>query len=462
MIDIKYPEHFFNPLVSKHQKYYIELLLQTEKIIEDTDRIALERSVLLNELKRYIERNNYVDISDEEDYDTEKSGSRIGDDLSYVFRKFRKSGWIDWDDSGNYAEDTIFITDSGKELTLFLSRLMKSDEQARFVIGTYNNLAYIRSDGDSIRNGYISITNAYENTANLLRNLEMMYSKIRQYYDEQLRLQSPELILKTHFDGYINEVVNKIIFPLKVDDSVDRFKGPIIEKTEEIIEDSELIEKILEAAKLMSRITDMDKGRYELLKMLNFIKDKYSGINNVTEQLDEKVNTYTRVTRQKLSDMLSVDTTMKGNIISVMRDSADRGEGFFKELSKCLNLYDIRGITDGSFYKPRERRDIYKGEPYIIEDEPPADSAEVFNTVNTFAAKFTKYEVNEYAKNILKNKERFSSEELDLPSPEDYLMTMFLLINSTETGVDYSYSQNEGRTERNGYSVPAFSIKRKE
>lgn len=44
------------------------------------------------------------------------------------------------------------------------------------------------------------------------------------------------------------------IFPMKIDDIIYRFKGPIIEKTEEMIENSDLIDEILSAVKQMKRI----------------------------------------------------------------------------------------------------------------------------------------------------------------------------------------------------------------
>lgn len=460
MIDIKYPERFFNPLVSKHQKYYIEILLQTEKIISNAGRIALERSILVNELKKYIEHNNYEDISDEEDYASGHFDNSIGDNLSYILRMFKRSGWIDSDDSGNRLEDAVFITDAGKELTLFLSRLMKNDEQAGYVLGTYNNLAYVNSERDSFINGYISIKNAYENTESLLRNLEMMYSKIRRYYNEQLEHTSPEELLSAHFDGYINEIINKVIFPLKVDDSIYRFKGPIIEKTEEMIENSELIDEILSAAKQMKRISDIDYGKRELLRMLNYIREKYRGIESIIDQLDDKINAYTRVTRQKLTDMLSMDTTVKGNLIYLLQDGEERSEAFWRKLSACINIYDIHPISDLSLYRPKKPKETYGGEPFIIAEDIQVDNNELYGIVNTYASNFTRPKVEAYAERLLDSVDSLSSDEIELSSQDDYVMSLFLMLDS-DNNINYKYHKEEGRTEMNGYSVPRFRIVKK-
>lgn len=460
MIDIKYPERFFNPLVSKHQKYYIEILLQTEKIISNAGRIALERSIIVNELKKYIEHNNYEDISDEEDYAAGHFDNSIGDNLSYILRMFKRSGWIDSDDSGNRLEDAVFITDAGKELTLFLSRLMKNDEQAGYVLGTYNNLAYISSEKDSFINGYVSIKNAFENTESLLRNLEMMYSKIRRYYNEQLEHTSPEELLRAHFNGYINEIINKVIFPLKVDDSIYRFKGPIIEKTEEIIENSYLIEEILSAAKQMKRISDVEYGKRELLRMLNYIREKYRGIESIIDQLDDKINAYTRVTRQKLTDMLSMDTTVKGNLIYLLKDGAERNEAFWRKLSACVNIYDVHPVSDLSLYRPKKPKEVSGGEPFIIEEDMPVDNNELYGIVNTYASNFTKAKVEAYAEKLLNTVDSVSSDEIEFSTQDDYVMSLFLMLDSDDN-ISYKYHKEEGQTETNGYSVPRFRIIKK-
>lgn len=461
MFNIKYPKRFFNPLVSKHQRYYIEILLQIEKIIEQEEKIAVERNIIMNELRRYIERNEYEDISDEEEYDVEKVSHTVIDDLGFILRMFKKSGWIDIDESGNRLEDVIFITDAGKELTLFLSRLMNSDEQAGFVMNTFNNLSHVSASHENLFDSYVSIKNAYESTKNLIRNLEIMYSKIRRYYDEQLKHTSPELLLKSHFDGYINEIIDKVIFPLKVDDSIYRLRGPIIEKTDQITEDSGLIDKILDAAKKTKRIADTEQGRYDLLYMLSYIKQKYRGIDSVIDQIDDKTNTYTRVTRQKLTDMLSMDTTIRGNIISLIRDSRDSGDELYMLLSECVNLYDIEPISDALLYKPRKVRQTSNDQPLVIEDALPVDESEIISTINTYASKFTKRKVNEYANALLSDKPNVSSQEMNIFSDEDYVMSVFLLLNSTNGGMDYEFIVNEGQVEKRGYSIPDFNIRRK-
>lgn len=109
MLPNDFPYRFFNPLTSKHREDYIHVLLSIEIVLEEAKRIALPRTALLSELRRRFHRGNYtLDISDEDDYDEEPSGDREQDNLAFTVRLFLRSGWIDLDESGDYATDLLF------------------------------------------------------------------------------------------------------------------------------------------------------------------------------------------------------------------------------------------------------------------------------------------------------------------------------------------------------------------
>ncbi|MEL7610167.1 MAG: Wadjet anti-phage system protein JetA family protein [Bacillota bacterium] len=366
MLPKDFPYRFFNPLTSKHCEDYIHVLLAMESILEQAKRIALPRSVLLAELRRAFQRENYaLDVSDEEDYDEEPSGDPEQDHLSFTLRLFLRSGWIDADESGDGASDLIFITQYGKKLTGFLRDIAKMEDQSGHVVNTYSNLQQVRTMPD---NGLICIRNAYESTQQLLTNLEMMYAKIKKYYAEVLENTKPEELLAGHLYGYVRDVVDKLIFPIKVDDSVDRFKGPILNVVLDIQSDTVLLESIISAAIQTKRIVSREDGWAQILKMLNYIKYNFDDIESYIQQLDEKNQTYIRITRQKLTYMLSMDTSIKGDIIALLRDAKDRPREDWRALSACFNLFDVRQVSDGSFYHPRKRHVRNGGEELNIEE----------------------------------------------------------------------------------------------
>ena len=113
----------------------------------------------------------------------------------------------------------------------------------------------------------------------------------------------------------MRDVVDKLIFPIKVDDSVDRMKGPILDEVLEIESDTALLEQMIGSAVKMKHVPSRDEGWAQTLNMLNYIKFTFGDIESYIQQLDDKNQSYIRITRQKLSYMLSTDTSVKGDII---------------------------------------------------------------------------------------------------------------------------------------------------
>lgn len=460
MLPRDFPYRFFNPLTSKHQEDYIHVLLGVESALEQAKRIAMPRTALAAELRRTFQRENYaLDIADEEDYDEEPTDDPEQDHLSFTLRLLLRSGWIDLDESGDYASESVFITLYGKKLTRFLKDLEKMEDQSGHVVNTYSNLQQVRTMPD---NGFVCIQNAYESTQQLLTNLEMMYSKIKQYYAAVLENTGPEELLAGHLYGYVRDVVDKLIFPIKVDDSVDRFKGPILNVALEIESDTVLLEQIVSAAVQTKRAPSIEDGWSLLLKMLNYIKHNFDDIESYIQQLDEKNQTYIRITRQKLTYMLSMDTGIKGDIVELLRDAKERPRAKWDMLNKCINLFDVRQVTAGSFYRPRQRHVRNSGEELGIEDAGEVTQDEVDAIVDTCAAQFTGAKVNAFARHMLNGRDTVTARDMPLEGDDDYLMAIFLALNSTDYRSPYTYDATDDMVPKGRYQIPAFTLKQKE
>lgn len=458
MLPTDFPYRFFNPLTSKHREDYIHVLLSIEAVLEEAKRIALPRTALFSELRRRFHRENYdLDISDEEDYDEEPSGDPEQDHLAFTIRVFLRSGWIDLDESGDYASDTFFLTQYGKKLTGFLKELERMEDQSGHVVNTYSNLQQVRSMPE---NGLICIQNAYESTQRLLTNLEMMYAKIKKYYGAVLENTKPEELLAGHLYGYVRDVVDKLIFPIKVDDSVDRFKGPILNVVQDIQSDTALLERIASAAVQTKRAASAEDGLSRILQMLNYVQYNFDDIESYIQQLDEKNQTYIRITRQKLTYMLAMDTSVKGDITALLKDAKDRPEEDWQMLSRCFHLFDVRQIRDESFYHPRKRRVPKSEETLEIVEAAESDLKEA--AIDTRAAKFTARNINAYVRELLKERQYLRADDLPIQDDDDYLTAIFLSLNSTDSRSSYILKSEDGILQKGRYSIPAFTLARKE
>ncbi|QNK39829.1 Wadjet anti-phage system protein JetA family protein [Caproicibacter fermentans] len=448
---------FFNLLISIHKEYYIHVLLLMESTLSEAKQIALPRSAMMRELHRRLERENWrEDLSDEEDFGA--SPNEVNDTAAYTVRKFIESGWIDSDESGDRASDMVFITLYGKKLTDFVRNLLQLEDQSGHVVNTYSNLQQVRLMPE---NGYVCVKNAYDSTRRLLTSLEMMYSKIKSYYTLVLENQRPEALLQSHLNGYVHDVVDKVLFPLKVDDSVDRFKGPILSASADLLSDTPLLNTVLRYAVQARKEATEEDARAGLLEMLHFIHSQFDNIEAVIRQLDDRNNLYLRVTRQKLQYMLTMDTSLKGNIISLLKRSKAESEDFWESLAQCCNFSEVGTITDDSFYRPRRNHRHERGEDVPTEPAPEVPEEDVTAILDTVGAKFVKSKINAFAGKLLQNRESISSQEFRIENDEDYLMSIYLATNSDDYECPYRFTVRDGVSEHGRYLLPEFTLKEK-
>jgi len=457
MLPKDFPHSFFRPLTSKHREAYVHVLLTVESILEQSRRIALPRVALVSDMRRVFGRENYtLDVSDEEEFDEEPSGDFEQDNLAFIIRLFLRCGWVDLDETGDYSSDMLFITLFGKKLTGFLKDLEKMENQSGHVVSTYSNLLQVRSMPDS---AFICIQNAYESTNNLLTSLEMMYSKIKRYYAAVLANTKPEQLLEEHLYGYVQDVVDKLIYPIKVDDSVDRFKGPILDILFSLESDTALLTQIVASAVQSKRIPSKEDGWEMVLKMLNFIKHNFDHIESYVHQLDEKNQTYIRITRQKLTYMLSMDTSVKGNIIAILKDAKERPDDEWQKISHCLNVFDVKQITEESSRYQRKRKERVAGEDMLIEEDVEVSQEDIDVFIDTRVARYTTSNVNSYVRQVISSHGMIDAKDFAIENDDDYLMAIFLAMNSTDYKCNYNYEYSDNMVSKGKYKVPGFTIK---
>ena len=131
-------------------------------------------------------------------------------------------------------------------------------------------------------------------------------------------------------------------------------------------------------------------------------------------------------------------------------------------LSQCFRMFDVRQVMDDSFYHPRKRHNRGSGDPLEIEPPSEVDPDEIEAIIDTRAAQFTNAKVNAYASGMLADREFFAAADMPLQGDDDYLMSIFLALNSTDQRSSYILEDGDDLVKKGNYSIPAFTLKRKE
>ena len=134
------PDRFFAPLLSIHKEEYATILFALDTLLQETNNIAMERDLMMSGLRRWMELSHMdIDVSDEEDYDSEPSNDFLQDNLAYIMRLFLRVGWLDSYGVGDRNTEELFFTLPGRKLLAFLRDISAVENQSRFVVNTYNS-----------------------------------------------------------------------------------------------------------------------------------------------------------------------------------------------------------------------------------------------------------------------------------------------------------------------------------
>ena len=91
----------------------------------------------------------------------------------------------------------------------------------------FSNL--IQADNERKDFMYAALLNAYDRTGELENELKTLYHNIRRRYNKLSFISSVNEILVDHFDEYQKKIIKQVYMPLKTKDSLNRFKGNIVQ-----------------------------------------------------------------------------------------------------------------------------------------------------------------------------------------------------------------------------------------
>ena len=72
-----------------------------------------------------------------------------------------------------------------------------------------------------------ALYSAYDNTTALISLLQMVYHNVKHYFQMQIDMQDVNQVLAAHFNDFGQKVVEAYIRPLKIKDSVPKYRVPI-------------------------------------------------------------------------------------------------------------------------------------------------------------------------------------------------------------------------------------------
>ena len=463
------PSNLFSVFNSKNKDVYVSSLFllrqafKQELVIEKDKLIQQLSSVLSTEIMN-------LDIEEEENFSDGKKLNRDAVSLSrHMVKRLCETGWIEIE----YGVDTSFkeyiaLEPHSIKIINTLYAILKEDEQGynTHMYAIYSNL--VQADNDRKDFMYTALLNAYDRTNELENDLKSLYHNIRRKFNKLSFLTTVNEVLVDHFDNYQKRIISQIYLPLKTKDSLNRFKGSIVEILLKWLRRPDRIEELEKQAFGYHKFNTFDEAKEDVITRIYFIVDKLNELEEMVDRIDDKNTNYVSATTEKMKALLNNDKSIKAKMSKLMDKLADAPNEEEQNLVldhfyEYIPLQRSGYLSESSLFVRSYTSPLLSSEPLELDDASydhidEIASSFIENMNNTYSHK----NVIEYVENrILNNKNELDSSQIKLNSDEDLILTIHSMLKGWDKNIFYKIELQEGNVGTSGYNIPKMTYLRR-
>lgn len=455
------PSELFSILASPNRLLYADALDVLYEAYRDNLKIPEQTlySMLRSRLERQLAEANF----DGEDIDEEELRD-ISGRARFLIRKLCSRGWFEKERGDDFEEYITVPGYSSRLLELF--HQLTDDSPLRgysFVLSTYSTLK-VADEGNNAYDRMTAIYSAYDNTQELIKMLQMVYHNVKHYFKIQVEMRNINKVLASHFDDFGQKVVETYIRPLKIKDSVPKYKVPTLIILNKWMEDDGILYAISNAAYQDKRGDSVDACRNDLLTKIYWIKERYESIEReYLDEIDSQVRRYTRATTQKIENLTNRDQNVRGNLNYLLtRLSQNRPSSEFVEnIQPALQLFEQSYISEKSLWHSRRPRKRTVSEPVFVEDHEP-DADLISDAEDLLHAKYGRAAVADFMRERFSDRDELNSKDLALHDDNSYIMSILAFLRGEDEDSFYSVQSFHAEYREGDYSIPQLKFSRKE
>lgn len=455
------PENLFSVLASKNKGLYVKtlfVLLEAFKLhlkISKDDLISMIISKLEDEIIM-------ADFSEDELLESEYS---LSGKAHFLVRRLKTVGWILIETENDFKEYVTVPGFSYKIIQLLydISNVSETENFA-YVYSTYSSL----KNADDTRDVYEMITalnDAAERTEKLVESLKSVYHSITYYNQQLIDTLNVNNVLQSHYERYQEEIVARILKPLKIRDSVPKYKIPMQSILKKWLIEEDSIENMVQYIVTTQKDIDIDECRNDILQKIHYIIDTYDNLEkDFINVIDRKNRQYTRATTQKIDYLINSDQTVKGNLISLLKHLSDDrvSERTCELLSDSFELYELSYVNNESLYE-RKRAVKRSRHSELIMTEDPLDfqikaKAMAMQIMNN---KYSKQNVSAFVDKLLEGKKEITTADFDINDDETYIMTLLSVVQANDRNSKYMIDISDQFVKSDKYELPYIVYRRR-
>lgn len=455
------PSDLFSPLASPNRALYADALDVLYAAYREN--LKIPEDMLYSMLRSRLEQQLADATFEGEDIDEEELRD-ISGRARFLIRKLCSKGWFEKERGDDFEEYITVPSYSSRLLELF--HQLRDDSPIRgysYVFGTYSTLKVAHESG-SIYDKMAAIYGAYDNTQALINLLQMVYHNVKHYFQMQIDMQEVNEVLASHFNDFGQKVIEAYIRPLKIKDSVPKYRVPIQSVLKNWAEDDALLLAMANAALQDKRGETLEYCRADLLRKIFWIEERYDNLeHDYLDEIDAQVRRYTRAATQKVENLTNRDQNVRGNLNTLLTALSrnHRASELVDQIQPAFHLYEQSFLSEKSLWYRKRPGKRAKAAPVFIQDTTP-DSESAAQAAQLLRSEYGRAAIAAYVQGWLGESDVCYSKDLAIRDDKDYIMSLLAVLTSGDPSVNHQIKELGGSFHENGYSIPQMQISRKE
>lgn len=469
----KIPDNFFSILSSKNKNIYgLAIVTLYDCLTLYHNRIR--KSDFLDLLKNRGEGLVKNLIIEEEDYDDKTLiyEPTLQGKYNLIVKRLVDTGWIILDQDIKSGVEYILIPSYSMSMLKIVYEFV-SDNETQYVSNvrsTYADLQY--EDENQSDYMYRALVNAVNKTRDLELEVTKLDHSIRVFHKQLANMFSPNEVLNQHFDIAREDVVDPIYHPLKTNDSIILYNGPISSILKRWLNTEEVFNKIVsQALVLNSSLRSKEEAQSDVIKKINYIQDTYNKLTEEMSDIDKAQSNYTKATTEKVIYLNNSDKTIKGkletiflSLAKVINGEANGYPNIVKDVNNSLLFYQQGYIDSDSLTKPYRRNERYEGEPMAIDDFEQEANEGLMQSLLQIMDAYSDEKIMDFMANAFKDENEIDVQKIPVKSVEDFIMVILGTVKADSRSSFYDFvrpDELEYLTKEEKYEMPNYQYVRR-
>ena len=455
------PGELFSPLASPNRVLYADALDVLYNAYREN--LKIPEDMLYSMLRSKLEQQLADATFEGEDIDVEELRDVSGR-ARFLIRKLCSKGWFEKERGDDFEEYITVPSYSSRILELF--HQLRDDSPIRgysYVFGTYSTLK-VANESDNVYDKMAAIYGAYDSTQSLINLLQMVFHNVKHYFQMQIDMQEVNEVLAAHFNDFGQKVVEAYIRPLKIKDSVPKYRVPIQSVLRSWAGDDALLLAMANAALQDKRGDTLEDCRADLLRKIFWIDERYDNMeHDYLDEIDTQVRRYTRAATQKVENLTNRDQNVRGNlnVLLTALSRNRRASNLVDQIQPVFQLYEQSFLSEKSLWYRKRPGKRTKAAPVIIQ-EPTLDADAAAQAAQLLRSEYGRAAIAAYVQGWLGEADVRYSKDLGIQDDKSYIMSLLAVLTSGDPAAEYQIKELGGTFSENGYSIPQMQIRRKE